>query len=79
METNARATSSTGGRGRRARGRKFKKLSNDELFYDPNMDDEDEKWVRRQRMAYHNGEGRGLIVGYGFNGEGAWLNCGVWL
>lgn len=35
--------------------RKVKKLSNDELFYDPNMDDEDEKWMNRRRMAYHNG------------------------
>lgn len=35
--------------------RKVKKLTNDELFYDPNMDEEDERWVRRQRMAYHNG------------------------
>ena len=36
--------------------RKFRKLTNDELFYDPHMDEEDEKWVNRQRMAYHNGE-----------------------
>jgi len=34
---------------------KRKKLTNDELLYDPNMDKEDEKWVNRQRMAYHNG------------------------
>lgn len=53
---------SASARGSKAQGshgagkRKFKKLTNDELFYDPNMDDEDEKWVRRQRMAYHNGE-----------------------
>ena len=40
--------------------KKVKKLTNDELFYDPNMDDEDEKWVNRQRMAYHNGEVRGV-------------------
>ena len=43
---------------RRRRGRtsrKVKKLTNDELFYDPNMDDEDEKWMNRRRMAYHNG------------------------
>ncbi len=37
-------------------GKKVRKLTNDELFYDPNMDEEDEKWIRRQRMAYHNGE-----------------------
>jgi hypothetical protein len=37
--------------------RKVKRLSNDELFYDPNMDEEDEKWMNRRRMAYHNGEG----------------------
>lgn len=36
-------------------GRKVRKLTNDELFYDPEMDAEDEKWVNRQRMAYHNG------------------------
>ena len=47
-----------GGDRRRRRGtpKRVKKLSNDELFYDPNMDEEDEKWVKRQRMAYHNGE-----------------------
>ena len=50
-----------GGRGsegqrRKKLKRKVQKLTNDELFYDPNMDDEDEKWVARQRMAYHNGE-----------------------
>ncbi|KAK3747137.1 hypothetical protein QZH41_015126, partial [Actinostola sp. cb2023] len=27
-----------------------KVLSNDELFYDPNMDDNDEKWVTKQRQ-----------------------------
>lgn len=43
-------------------GRKKKKktkhrvLTNDELFYDPNMDEDDQKWVNRQRMAYHNGK-----------------------
>ena len=36
-------------------GKKVCKLSNDELFYDPGMDAEDERWVNRQRMAYHNG------------------------
>ena len=39
----------------RKRG-KVRKLTNDELFYDPHMDEEDEKWVARQRMAYHNGK-----------------------
>ena len=34
---------------------KVPKLSNDELFYDPDMDEDDERWVQRQRMAYHNG------------------------
>lgn len=34
---------------------KMRKLTNDELLYDPNMDDDNEKWVERQRMAYHNG------------------------
>ncbi len=36
-------------------GKKILKLSNDELFYDPNMDDDDERWVERQRQSYHNG------------------------
>lgn len=36
--------------------KKVRKLTNDELFYDPDMDDDDERWVARQRMAYHNGE-----------------------
>lgn len=34
--------------------KKYRKLTNDELFYDPEMDEKDERWVRRQRMAYHN-------------------------
>ena len=33
-----------------------RKLTNEELFYDPHMDEEDEQWVKRQRMAYHNGQ-----------------------
>ena len=41
---------------KKKRKRKFRKLTNDELFYDPHMDEEDEKWVNRQRMAYHNGK-----------------------
>lgn len=45
---------SSGGRKRKAN--KKQRLTNDDLFYDPNMDDEDEKWMNRQRMAYHNGE-----------------------
>ena len=36
--------------------RKVKKLTNDELFYDPEMDKEDERWVRRKCMSYYNGE-----------------------
>lgn len=36
--------------------KKVRKLTNDELFYDPDMDEEDERWIRRQRMSYHNGE-----------------------
>ena len=36
--------------------KKVRKLTNDELFYDPDMDDDDERWIRRKRMAYHNGE-----------------------
>ena len=34
---------------------KRRKLTNDELLYDPNMDKEDERWINRQRMAYRNG------------------------
>lgn len=45
-------------RRRDSAARKVKKLTNDELLYDPNMDEEDEKWMNRHRMAYHNGEGR---------------------
>jgi hypothetical protein len=30
------------------------RLTDEELFYDPHMDEEDEQWVKRQRMAYHN-------------------------
>ena len=41
---------------KKKRRKKFRKLTNDELFYDPHMDEEDEKWVNRQRMAYHNGK-----------------------
>ena len=29
-----------------------KMLSNDELLYDPDMDDEDEKWVVKQRLKH---------------------------
>ena len=48
--------SAEGDQRRRRTPKKVKKLSNDELFYDPNMDDEDEKWMKRRRMEYHNGE-----------------------
>lgn len=41
---------------RKKEKKKVRKLTNDELFYDPDMDDDDERWVARQRMAYHNGE-----------------------
>ena len=30
--------------------------SNDDLLYDPSMDDEDEKWVLRQREKYSSGK-----------------------
>jgi len=36
--------------------RKRKKLTNEELLYDPDLDNEDQRWINRQRMAYHNGE-----------------------
>ena len=48
-----------GGEGGEDVGRKVRKLTNDELFYDPTIDDDNERWVQRQRMAYHNGR---LIV-----------------
>lgn len=41
---------------------KRRKLTNDELLYDPNMDKEDEKWVNRQRMAYRNGIQDTLVI-----------------
>jgi hypothetical protein len=31
---------------------KKKVMSNDELFYDPEMDDDDDKWVQRQRKVH---------------------------
>ena len=36
-------------------GQQCRRLTDEELFYDPHMDEEDEQWVKRQRMAYHNG------------------------
>ena len=36
------------------------------------MDDEDEKWVKRQRMAYHNGETQRVGGGVG----GCVCGCG---
>ena len=36
-------------------GKKIRKMTDDELFYDPKMDEEDEKWMKRQRMTYLNG------------------------
>ena len=43
------------GRKKKQKKNKRRKLTNDELLYDPNMDKEDERWVNRQRMAYRNG------------------------
>lgn len=37
-------------------GKKVRKMTDDELFYDPKMDEEDEKWMKRQRMNYLNGQ-----------------------
>lgn len=53
-----RSTGRVGPRKGRKSGssKKVKKLTNDELFYDPDLDDQNEKWMNRQRMAYHNGE-----------------------
>lgn len=41
---------------RKKKKTKHRVLTNDELFYDPNMDEDDQKWVNRQRMAYHHGK-----------------------
>jgi len=35
---------------------KRKKLTNEELLYDPDLDNENQRWINRQRMAYHNGK-----------------------
>lgn len=61
-------TGTASGSGQRST-KKVLKLTNDELFYDPDMDDEDEKWINRQRMAYHNGTLRvyGVTVLYCLN------------
>ena len=40
-----------GGQGSKSKERR-KVLSNDELLYDPHMDDEDEKWVVKQRRDH---------------------------
>lgn len=40
-----------GGQGSKSKERR-KKLTNDELLYDPDMDDEDEKWVIKQRQEH---------------------------
>lgn len=32
--------------------RRHKVLSNDELFYDPTMDDRDQEWVNQKRRSY---------------------------
>jgi len=70
----ADAESSKGETSRRRSGKKVRKLTNDELFYDPNMDEEDEKWVRRQRMSYHNGMER-ICGGW----VGRWSGWGLFL
>ena len=31
---------------------KRKQLTNDELLYDPDIDDDNEKWMQKQRQAY---------------------------
>lgn len=31
--------------------------SNDDLFYDPNIDDDNERWVQSHRASYQQGEG----------------------
>ena len=50
----------SGGREKRERSERrrneCRRPTDEELFYDPHMDEEDEKWVQRQRMAYHNGQ-----------------------
>lgn len=40
-----------GGQGSKSKERR-KMLTNDDLLYDPDMDDEDEKWVIKQRQEH---------------------------
>ena len=47
-----------GGQGSKSKERR-KMLTNDELLYDPDMDDEDEKWVTKQR---HDHRQKGLCL-----------------
>ena len=42
-----------GGQASKSKERR-KVLTNDELFYDPDMDDEDEQWVIKQRQDHRN-------------------------
>lgn len=46
-----------GGQGSKSKERR-KVLTNDELFYDPDMDDEDEQWVIKQRQDHRK---KGLL------------------
>lgn len=41
---------------------KRKKLTNEELLYDPDLDSENQRWINRQRMAYHNGKLPGCLI-----------------
>ena len=43
-----------GAEGIRKVGKKVRKMTDDELFYDPKMDEDDERWMKRQRMNYLN-------------------------
>ena len=42
-----------GGQASKSKERR-KVLTNEELFYDPDMDDEDEQWVIKQRQDHRN-------------------------
>ena len=49
-----------GGQASKSKERR-KVLTNDELFYDPDMDDEDEQWVIKQRQDHRK---KGLLSKY---------------
>ena len=53
--------------------KKVRKLTDDELFYDPKMDEKDARWIKRCRMAYHNGGWRQWWVETMVDVDNTWL------